>query len=488
MRPIAPLLAATLVLAAALGCGSSSPPPPTGTPDAGTPVVIPTCDASLKPVGASAAPAAQVQRLTAAGSPAQVGTVLPFVVPANTVSITIVEQAVSAPDAVTFSGSPLENTAVPLRVTAPSGEVWYDDTQQPAPDPVNTIAFFASSSPATGTLTIPNTTAGLDRGTLPAGTWTVTVSDYAYECTVLSPNPCGQTGQTTSTYDVTVITKSAAAGGGVPPAGTLDVTFHVVGTQTAAANPARPLPTSAAAVEADPDLARMVSTLRSIYADSGVTIRNVTYVVAPDDVRATYFGLINVDSSGACTPLAQLLKTGADGGSIHIFLVNGFTGTGLPANAVVAGVDGTIPGPATVGGTVASGAAVSTDNLRGGRCGATDPVSYTRCGDDLTAMIVAHEMGHFLGLYHVTELHGLLFDPLAETPTCACSACKATAATDACSSSASGHTMASAECAGAGARAGCGGGDNLMFWFTPTSLVPLTSEQQRVVRANPQVQ
>jgi hypothetical protein len=33
----------------------------------------------------------------------------------------------------------------------------------------------------------------------------------------------------------------------------------------------------------------------------------------------------------------------------------------------------------------------------------------------------------------------------------------------------------------------CGGGDNLMFWFTPDTLAPLTSEQQRVLRANPQL-
>ncbi|HET9595028.1 MAG TPA: hypothetical protein VFP65_05590 [Anaeromyxobacteraceae bacterium] len=414
------------------------------------------------------------------------GATLTFDVPANTASITIVEQAVRAPDALTFQGIPVENTAVPLLVTAPGGEVWYDDRLQPASNPEGALVFFASSSPATGSLTVPNTTPGLNRGVLPAGTWSVVVGDFAYECTVLSPNPCGSTGNTSSTYDVTVITKPAASGA-IPTTGTLDVTFHVVGTQTA--DPAHPLPTTATDVAKDPDIQRMVTTLRAIYQDggSGIVIRE-HFADVSADVRSQYSGLIDVDSTGACAPLPQLLKNSGDGTSIHIFLVNGFTAAGLPAGSKVAGVDGTIPGPATVGGTVASGAAVGTDGLRFGtaqsRCNGLP--DYTGCGDDLTAMIVAHEMGHFLGLYHVTELAGFDFDTLSDTPQCPCATCRLSTAIDgACNRNGTGHAVTNAECSGA--RPGCGGGNNLMFWFTPDTLGPLTAEQQRVVRANPQL-
>jgi hypothetical protein len=492
MRSTAPLHAtvAAAALAAVLAagaCGTSSSSQTDGgvviLPDAGN--NIPTCAQDQKPVGTSTAPAGQQQHLATTANPARVGSTLTFNVPANTASITIVEQAVSAPDAITFNGTPVENTAVPLRVIAPGNQVWYDDTQQPAQNPEAALVFYASSSPATGTLTIPNTTTGLNQGVLPAGTWSLVVGDFAYECTVLNPNPCGNTGNTSSTYDVTVITK-AASGSGVPGTGTLDVTFHVVGTQTATSTP---LPTAAAAVQNDPDVQRMVATLKAIYANgnSGITLRE-HFADVPDAVRTQYSGLINVDSTGACAELPQLLKTSGDGTSVHIFLVNGFTASGLPAGSKVAGVDGTIPGPATVGGTVSSGAAVATDSLRfgfaQGRCGGAP--NYTGCGDDLTAMIVAHEMGHFLGLYHVTELTGADFDPLADTARCPCTTCRASTATDGtCGTSSSSHAMTTGECT---RSTSCGGGDNLMFWFTPDTLAPLSGEQQRVVRANPQLQ
>jgi hypothetical protein len=492
MRSTAPLLltftaAAVSAVFAAGACGDNSSSQTDGgviiLPDAGN--TIPTCAQSEKPIGTSTAPAEQQQHLATQTAPAKVGTTLTFVVPANTASITIVEQAVSAPDAITFQGVPFENTAVPLLITGPGGstDVWYDDTQQPAQNPEAALVFYASSSPATGSLTIPNTTPGLNRA-LPQGTWSVVVGDFAYECTVLSPNPCGSTGNTSSTYDVTVITKSAV-NNAIPTAGTLDVTFNVVGTQTATATP---LPTTASAVAQDPDVVRMVSTLKTIFAqgNSGITIRD-HYADVPADVRSRYSGLINVDSSGACADLPQLLKTSGDGTSVHIFLVNGFTATGLPAGSKVAGVDGTIPGPATVGGTVSSGAAVATDSLRfgttQGRCNGAP--NYTGCGDDLTAMIVAHEMGHFLGLYHVTELSGLDFDPLVDTPKCPCGTCRASTATDGpCGNTSSSHVMTTAECT---TSTSCGGGDNLMFWFTPDALGPLTAQQQSVVRANPQL-
>ncbi|HET9595027.1 MAG TPA: hypothetical protein VFP65_05585 [Anaeromyxobacteraceae bacterium] len=510
-RAAALTLTVLAAAAAAAACGGSShplgsvaqdpgpvPPPPDGGgpvlnldggiailhPDGGVPAsdggVPATCATTI---AASDAPAADVVLHLAAG--ARVGSTLGFTVPAGTASLTIVEQAVSAPAAITFQGFAIENTAVPLLVTGPGGptDVWFDDRQQPASSPEAALAFFASSAPATGTLTIPNTTAALNRGVLPQGSWSLVVGDLAYECTVLSTNPCGTTGNTASTYDVTVIMKPAVSGA-IPASGALDVTFHVVGTQTAST--AAPLPTSAAAAAADADVQRMVSTLKVIYAGAGVTVRE-HFTDVPADVRARYSGLVDVDSAGACAPLAQLLATSGDGTSLHIFLVNGFTAAGLPPGTQIAGVDGTIPGPATLGGTVASGAAVATDALRfgaaAGRCsGAPD---YARCGDDLTAMVVAHEMGHFLGLYHVTELTGLDFDPLSDTPACPCTTCRLASATDgACNRNGTGHAMTTGECT---VSTACGGGDNLMFWFAPGALGPLTAEQQRVVRANPQI-
>jgi hypothetical protein len=110
----------------------------------------------------------------------------------------------------------------------------------------------------------------------------------------------------------------------------------------------------------------------------------------------------------------------------------------------------------------------------------------------VTAYIIAHEAGHFLGLYHVTEAEGTLFDPLNDTATCACSAC-ATPVTraqcaDATPSPVRARQMGFSDCNRD--QTGCGGATNLMFWTLdiPDSVGLLTEQQASVLRANPLVQ
>ncbi len=454
-----------------------------GGTDAGTAVL--TCDMSLKPVGTSALPAGQVLHLgtfTAGDQPT-------FDVPAGTASVTIVEQAVSAPDSITVripgqSAVSLINTAVPLTVTDPAGELMSDaplPAGQTPPDPETLRSFFASQSPATGTLTFPNTSRGLGEGVLP-GTWSVKVSDYAYECAsgnlvagaicpVIAP----------SRYEVTVLTKPQA-NGGIPATGTLELDFYFV------ADPSSGSPLTAATAATDPDLARMSQSLKSIFAQAGISVGSVRYHDLPADVRARY-GSVDVDQSGACAPLPQLLKYAAPGNGMNIFLTD-LVAKADPntPNSTVVGVDGTIPGPASIGGTVASGAAVSVQDLRfsrGSSC--IGNVNFHGCGADQVAFIAAHEAAHFLGLYHVTESDGTSFDPLADTARCSCQACT-NAARSQCADSkpapAASHPMSTAECT---ASTLCGGGNNLMFWLAGGT-GELSSEQQRVMRSNPLVQ
>ena len=182
---------------ALFGCGDDSPPP--SNPDAGTPL---SCPASEKPLGTSFLEDTSPAQVYHPPGPLQVGQTVSFEVPKNTASITIVEQAVSAPDSI-FLRRPtqqiaIHNTAVPLIVKDPLENTVFDDNQRLPADISTLPVFFASDSPATGTLTIPNTTAGLalvgPEG-LPAGTWSFIVSDYAYECTspAASPLPAGLT-------------------------------------------------------------------------------------------------------------------------------------------------------------------------------------------------------------------------------------------------------------------------------------------------------
>lgn len=475
-----------LVCALALAGCSRDSPPPVSSPDAGAPL---TCPADEKPLGTST--------LTSGVFPAgrfKVGDPVPFDVPANTASITIVEQAVTAPDFVTLTNpsGTVDNTAVPLLVKDPGGNVVFDDNAPiQDPDLSKLTVFFASDSPATGTLTIPNTTTGLamaGAGGLPAGQWSFTVSDFAYECTSPAASPLRNgitcaSGDDQSVYDVTVITRPGVAGGAdvIPASGRLDVAVYFATTVPS-------LNADTANAGGDPDLKRMETALGTLFAQAGIALGAVKYTLLPADVLATYATGVNIDPSGACAPLAQLLKHADAGNTLNIFFVSTFVESGQGGTI---GIDGTIPGPASIGGTVASGAAVAAFDLRSGSGtpACSGPFSLA-CGADTTAYIIAHEAGHFLGLYHTVESEGTLFDPLDDTLTCVCSVCATTATRANCGTATLPHRMGVAECSQAPPATACGGGTNLMFWVLDQSLSQgvLTDQQKRVMRANPLVQ
>ncbi len=427
----------------------------------------------------SALPAAQVVSL---GTHA-VGDTVTFAVPAGTGSVTILQQGVEqlAARSVTWSGVRLENTVVPLTVSV-DGVKYFDDSIIPPDDPaewgppdgtgVGAIYSYIPS-PWTGAMTVPNTSSALqyvaDHGGVPSGTWSVVVNDYAAECKALGPPGClvgdGTTAYPDGRYDVTVLVKPGA----VASTGTMDVNLHLVTNRYTAASAA-----------ADPSMARMRETLATYLARAGIALGAVNFVDESATVKARYAGGVSVDDLSPCGEVATVLRLAVPGNAMSLFLVNSLT-TSLGGYTVV-GQDGTIPGPASVGGTVASGALVSIEDLAQTitPTSCQGAIDLRACGADMTAYIGAHETGHFLGLYHVTESAGTLFDPVKDTPLCQVSVC------------APGKVeVVNAECTKqlVDPASTCGGGDNLMFWLVDQVLSTgtISAQQSSIVRASPAV-
>jgi hypothetical protein len=236
----------------------------------------------------------------------------------------------------------------------------------------------------------------------------------------------------------------------------------------------------------DPALARMVQTLAQLYSGGGLCLGNVTAYDVPGWARGRFGSGLGADDTSPCSDLDQMFTLSGSNNQLNLFLVNE-----LVANqhngATVVGVDGTIPGPSTVGGTIHSGAAVSVADLGINGCG--NAIDFLNCGADEVAYIAAHEGGHWMGLYHTTEATGDSFDPIADTATCDCTKCAPASQQANCAandpSNSSPTTMSPAWCT---VSSTCGGGDDLMFWVLGTgSKGLLSSDQGQVIRANPVV-
>lgn len=169
----------------------------------------------------------------------------------------------------------------------------------------------------------------------------------------------------------------------------------------------------AASAASDVDLQAALDGVRALYAPTGVTLGQVRYFDVTDEVAQEYAILRSDRALGELTAFG-VPRSEAELMTVDVFLVQDI----LIDGGAVLGQSGGVPGPPGLHGYGDNGLVFSTASL------GTD--------NALVAHIIAHELGHYLGLRHTTEMiygaglpdeayyEGLigLTDPHDDTPIC----------------------------------------------------------------------
>jgi len=224
------------------------------------------------------------------------------------------------------------------------------------------------------------------------------------------------------------------------PGTTIDFNIYLVGVGLSAEDAA-----------ADADMQVALDEVDALYAQMGVSVGEVRYHAITGDDAAAYQILRSVSD----VKELMALSTRPDGGydealSVNIFLVRALQ---IPSNSPY-GFSVGLPGPAGLHGTPFSGVAVSTEYF-GGQFVTDD--GFPVDGNEFTGNFIAHEVGHYLGLFHTTEVVGQDIEPLLDTPICS----------------------------PADFPNNCPDEDNLMFPLARTLNIELSEGQKFVLRANP---
>lgn len=201
---------------------------------------------------------------------------------------------------------------------------------------------------------------------------------------------------------------------------------------------------SAETAEDDETLQGVLDKVDEIWGGIGLELGTVTYKDFAGD--ADTYSVVDITADDA-SEFNDLLATASPDRprSLTVFMVEEINQEG----STVVGKSAGPPGIPTVGGTSKSGMVATVLDM------AEEP--------NYTALIIAHEGAHFLGLFHTSEKDGERHDPLSDTPEC--------------TSAAEGPSACSGK-----------GGENVMFWAPLTSSTELSSDQGWVLRRNPAVQ
>jgi hypothetical protein len=180
----------------------------------------------------------------------------------------------------------------------------------------------------------------------------------------------------------------------VPQEGTLDVNLWFSGAYGLTAETA---PT-------DPGFQKMLEDANGVYAQVGLKLGRITY----NDIEGDYDVVENIIAPGS--ELNELFAQSANAPqeAVNVFFVDDLlTGAeGQQSFGILLGVSGGIPGPVGITGTNKSGVVLALKR---------SPEAPTPL-----YKVFAHEVGHFLGLYHTSEASfgfgAQVHDQLTDTP------------------------------------------------------------------------
>jgi len=163
---------------------------------------------------------------------------------------------------------------------------------------------------------------------------------------------------------------------------------------------------TAATAPASTELQYVFDLVDGIFEQAGVQLGLIRYFDVSEEIADRYAIIRDYDDAQdlALTSVVPGTGNANEALSLNVFITNSFNFRGAEG---VIGISMGIPGTAGLHGTIASGVAMTSRYL------------FASDGDrTIASVLLAHELGHYLGLFHTTEVSGGASDPLTDTPNC----------------------------------------------------------------------